>query len=161
MVELLVNELSDNELDNASTVRYQENSVCIYENDSLLGIGTLLIYDNFCRWRSSKTDQIMDINYEDIGVHAICRDKTRFPQNCIYLMVDKFVEYENSENVPTDIYNEIRFVPQNEASIDTIFNTMIQFVVSSESDIENKFSDYEDNGCQFDEADEETNSDGD
>lgn len=98
-----------------------------------LGKGTLFIAESRVSW-VGENGEGFSLEYPAISLHAISRDLTAFPQECLYLMIDaqldSSTENQSDENgVETetedlDKMSEIRFIPENKAKLDVMFKAM-------------------------------------
>uniref|UniRef100_T1IW02 Methylosome subunit pICln n=1 Tax=Strigamia maritima TaxID=126957 RepID=T1IW02_STRMM len=112
-------------------IRHQQPNTSAHVENKDLGIGTLYIAESRVSWVSVE-GQGFSLEYPAISLHAISRDPTVFPKECLYLMVNAKLEdaseSEDEEEEEGD-YNstpvtEIRFVPQDTTILDAMYRTM-------------------------------------
>jgi len=128
-------------------VMLSQPSTRLFVNSTPYGAGTLILADSRISWRSDGAGSQFSIEYKGVSIHAVSRDVSKFPHQCLYLMVDGKVDDdvarcvpETEEAAPMDAENdaddddeedddddpvtEIRFVPADENQLDRMFAVM-------------------------------------
>ncbi|XP_033103725.1 methylosome subunit pICln-like [Anneissia japonica] len=104
----------------------------VYLKDLNKGPGTLYVTESCVLWRN-EGGVGFQLEYPDISLHAISRDVSTFPHECVYLMInspnqepdDGLEDEDDEENTNDDSeISEIRFVPRDKESLMTIFHAM-------------------------------------
>jgi len=114
----------------SDTLVHTEPATKAYFGDQDLGEGTLYVGENNLSWRSSGgTNRSFHLNYPQISLHATCRDTNSFPHPCIYCLLDDsetpVVQTNENEDDNPDT-QEVRFVPQNTNTLETIYNAICE-----------------------------------
>jgi len=119
-------------------VRHTQANVATFVNRKSMGMGTLYISESRVSWVGIQ-GQGFSLEYKHVALHAVSRDLTQFHQECLYLMID--VRLVDEEGTPMSTPNtsgdddsgneeseggmtEIRFVPDDAASLDAMFAQM-------------------------------------
>merc|ERR1711997_978353 len=126
-------------------VRLKVENVATFLNRQQLGMGTLYISEARVSWVGIQ-GRGFSLEYPHIALHAVSRDLTQFHQECLYLMIDVSLVDEtgtpmttptsseagsDSENEDeSDGMTEIRFVPDDATSLDSMFTSMSECQVS-------------------------------
>ena len=89
------------------------------------GYGTLWVTENVLVWKSSITDENMELTYPSITMHAICRDTNSFPFECIYCMLESSAlpPADENEQDPVEM-TEVRFVPDDKEQLKAIYEAI-------------------------------------
>ena len=75
--------------------------------------------------RDRKNDtKTLKFNYLSISLHAISRETTKFPHQCIYCLVDSEPETTEDDRDPENPVSEVRFVPDDNTSIQPIYDAI-------------------------------------
>jgi len=69
-------------------IHHQESNTSAYIAAQDLGKGTLYIAESRVSWVSNEGNSGFSLEYPGIGLHAISRDLSVFPRECLYLMVE-------------------------------------------------------------------------
>ncbi|XP_065888025.1 methylosome subunit pICln-like [Dysidea avara] len=106
---------------------HEQKSTKAFIQDRCLGEGTLCIRESLVSWSSSGPDDFQ-LEYPRIAVHAICRDVTQFPHECLYLLISPDTdvyddEDDEDEPVPPSI---VRFVPEDKTTLEAMFAALSQ-----------------------------------
>ncbi|GAB6033042.1 hypothetical protein CHUAL_012228 [Chamberlinius hualienensis] len=111
-------------------------AVNIEKKDS--GRGTLYISESRVSWVGDN-GRGFSLEYPAISLHAISKDLSAFPHECLYLMLNvKFEdlaneltqqsevnkEEEDEEDLDLDDITEVRFIPDDKSSLETLFQAM-------------------------------------
>jgi len=118
-------------------VRHTQDKTEVYLNQRSLGMGTLYISESRVSWVGI-TSKGFSLEYPHIAVHAISKDLTQFHQECLYLMIDVRLmdsdstpasssagsDMEDNEEESEGGMTEIRFVPDDKASLLRLFEAM-------------------------------------
>ncbi|XP_071370019.1 methylosome subunit pICln [Centroberyx affinis] len=110
-----------------------------------LGCGTLYVAETRLSWFDG-AGMGFSLDYPSIGLHAISRDLSAYPQEHLYVMVNAKLNDENeaemAENAHDDddedassgdddddeegVITEIRFVPSDKAALESMFSAMCE-----------------------------------
>lgn len=130
-------------------IHHQEKDVTAFFKRKNIGKGTLYIAESLLCWISNAGEGF-SLEYQSIYIHAISRDLTSFPHQCLYLMVDGKIsldpglssafnnlligsegdvaEEEVDEDSDSDEEGgptaEMRFVPDNSNMLDVMFRAL-------------------------------------
>ncbi|XP_077987789.1 methylosome subunit pICln-like isoform X2 [Glandiceps talaboti] len=98
-----------------------------------MGLGTLFIAESRLAWTDT-SGKGFSLEYPGISLHAVSRDTSSFPHECLYVMVDAKIEDSSvlgtKENDTEDDdedeaqITEIRFIPEDKGSLDAMFDAM-------------------------------------
>jgi nucleotide-sensitive chloride channel 1A len=98
-----------------------------------LGKGTIYIAESRLSWVSDGGDGF-SLEYPSISIHAVSRDLSAYPQECVYLMLDTKLEESddgqrdgNSDEDSDDEeknFTEVRFIPEDKSVLDALFHSM-------------------------------------
>ena len=103
-------------------VVHMEENVTVYFGDASQGKGTLEINENVIEWKSDA--KTLKFDYLSISLHAISRDTAKFPHQCVYCLVDSEPETTEDDRDPENPVFEVRFVPDDNTSIQPIYNAI-------------------------------------
>jgi len=138
----------------------------LFVNSTPYGAGTLVLASSRISWRSDAAGSQFSIEYKGVSIHAVSRDITKFPHQCLYLMVDGKVDDDVARCVPEaeeaspmdaesdeddegdddddDPVTEIRFVPSDMNQLDQMFAVMSDCqALHPDSDEDNLSDDFE------------------
>jgi len=126
----------------SESVLLHESRTVAYVNTTTLGDGSLFITESCVCW-INENGQGFSLRYPEISLHAVSRDVSSFPRPCLYVMVDAKLnafgkERSASGGVGDDVnggddeddddegdsITEVRFVPENSASLDLMYQAM-------------------------------------
>ncbi|XP_072033894.1 methylosome subunit pICln-like [Amphiura filiformis] len=161
-------------------IRLQENNVNIYVEREDFGKGTLYIAESQVTWMNA-SGQGCIIPYPAISLHAVSRDLSAFPHQCLYLMIDgklmgevqqvdrqgsegqsggqgdgEQTEGTEEEEEAFGAVREIRFVAEKNENLGSMFDAMTDCQVLH-PDPEDDDSD---DGEEYDDAEEEEEEEG-
>eukprot|EP00123_Amoebidium_parasiticum_P009001 comp19146_c0_seq1/m.21819 comp19146_c0_seq1/g.21819 ORF comp19146_c0_seq1/g.21819 comp19146_c0_seq1/m.21819 type:complete len:241 (-) comp19146_c0_seq1:270-992(-) len=112
--------------------RHTEEQTALYLGDTCQGTGTLHIDESQLVWWSAEAGRGYCLAYPSIVCHATCKDTANFPHPCLYCHLDTDGQAEEQgsdeeeeagqEAEPT--VSELRFVPENQAALDAMFQAM-------------------------------------
>ncbi|CAG2257861.1 methylosome subunit pICln-like [Mytilus galloprovincialis] len=112
-------------------IRKKQENTSAFVGERALGKGTLFIAESCVSWQSSEHEgQGFSLQYPGISIHAVSRDLTAFPHECLYLMVegdltdDANREEEESDDEDLDPSTEMRFVPDDKTVLDQLYKAM-------------------------------------
>ncbi|XP_052107118.1 methylosome subunit pICln-like isoform X5 [Mytilus californianus] len=112
-------------------IRKKQENTSAFVGEKALGKGTLFIAESCLSWQSSEHEgQGFSLQYPGISIHAVSRDLTAFPHECLYLMVegdltdDANREDEESDDEDIDPSTEMRFVPDDKTVLDQLYKAM-------------------------------------
>lgn len=104
---------------------HREEKVSVYFGEADQGKGILEINENVLIWKNESKS--LKFYYPSISLHAISRETSKFPHECIYCLVDSepdSSEMETEERDPETPVSEVRFVPDNKDSIQVMYNAI-------------------------------------
>jgi len=117
-------------------ILHTEPNAAAYEHGIGLGVGTLYISKSVLVWISTN-GQGFALQYPTISMHAISRNTSGFPHPCIYMVVETpkergsdggehngSTQEESDEDDDDEQSTEIRFVPSNITSLDTMYHAL-------------------------------------
>lgn len=111
-------------------IRHQQPNTSVHVSSKDLGKGTLFIAESRVSWVSEES-QGFSLEYPSIALHAISRDLNTYPQPCLYLMIDCKIDEdegseisEDSDDDETTAITEIRFIPDDNDALDSMFRAM-------------------------------------
>ncbi|KAL8588276.1 hypothetical protein ACOMHN_008579 [Nucella lapillus] len=117
-------------------VQLQQANTSVDIDGTNLGSGTLFIAENYVAWQKAEDGKGFSLQYPIISCHAISRDLTAHPRECLYLMVDGKLPGEESDSDEDDDeeeggdddsdagLTEIRFVPEDKNMLEPLFAAM-------------------------------------
>jgi len=156
-------------------VRHTQPAVATYVNRKSMGMGTLYISEARVSWVGIQ-GKGFSLEYKHVALHAVSRDLTQFHQECLYLMID--VRLVDEEGTPMSTPNtsgddesgdegdseggmtEIRFVPDDASSLDSMFTAMSE-CQQLHPDTDDSISDAEEEEGMYDDAEEDGGANGD
>ncbi|XP_072550944.1 methylosome subunit pICln isoform X2 [Salminus brasiliensis] len=123
-------------------VRHQQAETSAVLDGKRLGTGTLYVAESRLSWLDG-SGMGFSLEYPSISLHAISRDVSAYPQEHLYVMVNKKLDDENEaemqERAPDDegeeesdddsedgVITEIRFVPTDKAALESMFSAMCE-----------------------------------
>merc|ERR1711976_539426 len=110
-------------------VRHKQENTVAHVCKKDMGNGTLFITESCVSW-VGEGGQGFSLEYPAVSLHAVSRDLTAFPHQCLYLMVDGDLGGDEDQNSGSDDDDdegkiaEVRFIPQDSHALDTMFSTM-------------------------------------
>ncbi|XP_042896171.2 methylosome subunit pICln [Parasteatoda tepidariorum] len=128
-------------------IHHQEPNTVAYYGNKELGKGTVYITENIFCWVSHKGEGF-SLEYPNIFIHAVSRDVTHFPHECLFLMIDgkfslgevcegaedsdlvqeinalRVSEEEEEEDGEEPMPSELRFIPENKNMLDVMFRAL-------------------------------------
>ncbi|KAL7878294.1 hypothetical protein AOLI_G00092680 [Acnodon oligacanthus] len=146
-------------------VRHQQAETAAVLDGKELGTGTLYVAESRLSWFNG-SGMGFSLEYPSISLHAISRDLSAYPQEHLYVMVNKKLDDENEaemhERAPDDegaeesdddsedgVIAEIRFVPSDKAALESMFSAMCD-CQALHPDPEDEESDDEFEGEEYD-----------
>lgn len=144
-------------------IKHQEANISAVVQQKELGKGTLYIAESRVVW-VGEGGEGLSLEYSNISVHAVSRDLSRFPRECLFLMTCRGENEENaadnsssssSDEDEDDLSTEIRFIPENNSTLDTMFKALseCQVLHSVEDDDASSYNG-EEEGSDEDDAEE-------
>ncbi|KAK7489325.1 hypothetical protein BaRGS_00019433 [Batillaria attramentaria] len=94
-------------------IRHQQVNTTVDIDGKDFGNGTLYISESSVAWQKESDGLGFSLLYPGISLHAISRDLTAFPHECLYLMIDG--------KLPV---TEIRFIPSDKAALEAMYSAM-------------------------------------
>ncbi|XP_060065491.1 methylosome subunit pICln-like [Ylistrum balloti] len=115
-------------------IRHKEGDTVVNIDGTGYGNGTLYITETVVAWQNVE-GKGFSLNYPKISLHALSRDTSAFPQECLYLMVEGKLpdeadpserqdSEEEEEEDQSQVITEIRFVPSDKTSLEVLFSSM-------------------------------------
>ncbi|XP_072316015.1 methylosome subunit pICln isoform X2 [Eucyclogobius newberryi] len=116
-------------------VRHEQAETTAVMDGQRLGCGTLYVSETRLSWFDG-SGLGFALEYPSIGLHAISRDVSAFPQEHLYVMVNGKLgenesemlaeDDEDSESEEDKAITEIRFVPNDKTSLEPMFSAMCE-----------------------------------
>lgn len=108
-------------------IHHQETN-CILNVDGVgHGHGVLFIAEDKLTWRSNNGNGIV-LYYPSMAVHAISKDTSTFPHECMYVMYNEALLSANndadSEDDDEAEISEVRFIPSDSDSLKKMYDAM-------------------------------------
>ncbi|XP_017321511.1 methylosome subunit pICln isoform X1 [Ictalurus punctatus] len=122
----------------AEGVRHQQAETTAVLDGKGLGTGTLYVAEACLSWFDG-SGMGFSLDYPSISLHAISRDPSAYPQEHLYVMVNKKLNDENEAEMrekalddegeeesddDNEVITEIRFVPSDKAALESMFSAM-------------------------------------
>uniref|UniRef100_A0A3P8VAM6 Methylosome subunit pICln n=1 Tax=Cynoglossus semilaevis TaxID=244447 RepID=A0A3P8VAM6_CYNSE len=110
-------------------VRLERAEITAVMDGQRLGCGTLYIAETRLSWFDGSGLGFF-LEYPTIGLHAISRDVSAYPQEHLYVMVNGKISDgdESSSDADDDqdegVITEVRFVPSDKAALELMFSAM-------------------------------------
>ncbi|XP_014256606.1 methylosome subunit pICln [Cimex lectularius] len=112
-------------------VRHEQPATVAVMNKKDLGKGTIYIAESCLSWVNEATGRGFSLQYPHICVHAVSRDTSTYPKECLYLMIDANIDFsgeeqgsDEEEEDAEDKMTEIRFIPDDKTSLDSMYSAM-------------------------------------
>lgn len=116
-------------------IRHRQPSTAAVINSRALGKGTLYIAESHLSWVNDCSGDVFSLEYRSISIHAICRDLSAYPEDCLYLLLDANIDLpgpgqqngdseSNDEDECDPGVTEVRFIPEDKSSLQTMFSAM-------------------------------------
>ncbi|XP_063228561.1 methylosome subunit pICln [Bacillus rossius redtenbacheri] len=118
----------------SSGIKCEQPLTKLFINEREIGTGTLYIATSHLSWVDGVTGKGISVQYEHITLHAVSKDFNIHPDECLYLMLDTQIEFagdvpgedESEDECDESGMTEIRFVPDDKASLQAMFTAMSQ-----------------------------------
>lgn len=113
----------------SSGIRHQQPATEAHVSSQNYGSGTLYITEGCVKWIGSN-GQGITLDYPSISLHAVSRDTSSFPHECLYLMIDSGEEDQMQNEGGSDDEEEVggpyevRFVPEDKGTLDLLYKSM-------------------------------------
>ncbi|XKL60787.1 hypothetical protein PGB90_007844 [Kerria lacca] len=108
-------------------IRMEEVSTTIYINNNSKGVGTLFITEENIVWVNNMDEGII-IKYPDVSLFAVCTDREKYEENCIFMLVKDEEADDETESVDSDEDDsnetEVRFAPPGGVDVHDLFNVI-------------------------------------
>ncbi|XP_014673892.1 PREDICTED: methylosome subunit pICln-like [Priapulus caudatus] len=112
----------------------QEDSCQAYIGNKHLGAGTLYIAESCLSW-VGEDSRGFSLEYPDISLHAVSKDVSYFPHECLYLLVNGSLEdkeegmgdddsTEEDDGEDDEKTTDVRFVPADKQYLELMFAAM-------------------------------------
>ncbi|XP_059468605.1 methylosome subunit pICln [Neocloeon triangulifer] len=107
-------------------IRHKEANTCAFVNEKDMGPGTLYVAESILSWQNDATGEGFTLEYPHISLHAVSRDVTNFPHECLYLMLDADIENpeQNEDDDDEGGVTEVRFVPADKGVLQQLFEAL-------------------------------------
>lgn len=104
----------------------EQPDVEAYIKRNNLGLGKLYVAESRLSWVGNENGKGFSLEYPAISVHGVSRDSINFPHECIYMMINCFIDEENDADSDEgdDPFTELHLVPQDKAALNPIFQAM-------------------------------------
>lgn len=121
-----------------STVLFQQTNVSAFVGERGLGKGELIVSNTGLQWREVDTNADLQVPCRSVVVHAISRDTSAFPEECIYCMTDGSFPLPCGNGSAEDRDNpdegaeesehlcELRLVPDDKSLLDAIYAAIVE-----------------------------------
>ncbi|XP_030650253.1 methylosome subunit pICln isoform X2 [Chanos chanos] len=121
-------------------VRHEQADTTAVLDGKRLGQGTLYVAETRLSWFDG-SGMGFSLEYTSIGLHAISRDLSAYPQEHLYVMVNAKLSDENeaemhekgegddddsSDEEDSEAITEIRFVPSDKSALEPMFSAMCE-----------------------------------
>ncbi|CAL9684862.1 unnamed protein product [Knipowitschia caucasica] len=114
-------------------VRHQQPETTAVMNGERLGCGTLFVAETRLSWFDG-SGLGFSLEYPSIGLHAISKDVSAYPQEHLYVMVNGELSEENQSEMPAEededeegkAITELRFVPSDKSALEPMFSAMCE-----------------------------------
>lgn len=127
-------------------IRHEQAEITAVWNGEGLGSGTLLVAETRVSWLNG-SGMGFSLDYPSISLHAISRDLTAYPKEHLYVMINSKLRESSGESKAIldekdhledecsdedfdedsiDHITEIRFVPSDKASLESMFSAMTE-----------------------------------
>lgn len=122
-------------------IRHQQPDTAAVLDGKGLGTGTLYVAESCLSWFDA-SGMGFSLEYPSISLHAVSRDHSAYPQEHLYVMVNKKLddetvemkerapddegeeEQEDDDDDEDDVITELRFVPSDQAALESMFSAM-------------------------------------
>ncbi|XP_052008408.1 methylosome subunit pICln-like isoform X2 [Xyrauchen texanus] len=157
-------------------IRHQQAETTAVLDGKRLGSGTLFVAEARLSWFDG-SGMGFSLEYPSISLHAISRDRSAYPEEHLYVMVNAKLDDENEaemqDEAPGDAADEeesdsdsdsdgsgtiteIRFVPSDKAALEPMFSAMCDCqVLHPDPEDEDSGDDYEDEEYDVEEAEQQ------
>jgi len=111
-------------------IKLVQSNTGAFINSRDLGSGTLYIAESRVSWVSASSGEGFSLEYPHISLHAVSKDLSSFPRECLYLMLDSKLEEsespadDESDDEPESDMSEVRFIPEDRGLLDAMFHAM-------------------------------------
>jgi len=113
-------------LDAPEGLVHTESNATMFFGDRNRGTGTLYISESSILWKGSGENDTLTLEYPSISLHAISRDTSNFPHECLYLLLESPESISEEERDPEAEVTEVRFVPQGENNIKAMYDAVTE-----------------------------------
>lgn len=105
---------------------HTEPNTTLFLGEVNRGKGTLYIAENCMNWKNDEPNHTLTLEYPSISLHAISRDTSNFPHECLFLLLDSPVQATDEDPDPESDVSEVRFVPDNEDNIKALYDAVTE-----------------------------------
>ncbi|XP_057301606.1 methylosome subunit pICln-like [Hydractinia symbiolongicarpus] len=103
---------------------HTETNTKAFLGDKECGEGTLYITENVLIWKSSTEENGFKLQYPSISLHAVSRDTSSFPHECLFCLLESADAIESDERDPEPDVTEVRFVPSQSSNIKAMYEAV-------------------------------------
>lgn len=108
-------------------VRHRQENTKAYINCQALDTGSLLIAESCLAWVTT-SGMGFSVEYPAITMHAISRDLSRFPEECLCVILDNTlgpeVDGSGESSATESSATELRFAPEDTSALTSMFQVM-------------------------------------
>lgn len=107
-------------------IHCEQPDVEAYIKRKNIGPGKLYVAESRLSWVGNENGKGFSLEYPAISVHGVSKDTVNFPHECIYLMINCFIDEENDagSDEEDDPFTEIHLVPHDKAALNPMFQAM-------------------------------------
>ncbi|KAK7089957.1 methylosome subunit pICln-like [Littorina saxatilis] len=113
-------------------IRHEQVNTTVEIDGKDFGNGTLIISESCVAWQKESDGLGFSLQYPGISCHAISRDLSSYPHECLYLMLDGKLpdtepapdEQEDDDEDSEANISEIRFVPADKTMLQPMYSAM-------------------------------------
>lgn len=124
--------MPENDNTEVPNVMHQEENSKFFVGETEIGKGVFYVTSNVVLWKKNQdgddAGKSITLQYKEICMHAISKDLSAFPHECIYIMyngeIDGIQSDEINEEELNDSFYQIRIVPENCNNLKRIFDRM-------------------------------------
>lgn len=120
---------------------HSETDIKAFIEGKAVGNGTLWITESLITWKNVESGDGFEVNYSDLSMHAISRDISSFPHECIFCVVEP--SSQSAMNRNDNEYDEVdstelRFVPDDKDKLEVMYEA----IADCQADPEDEMDDY-------------------
>ena len=150
-----------------SGLHLTQRNVQLFEESNFIDAGTLYISEESLFWKGDT--RTLAINYRQISVHAVSKDRSTFPHEHLLVMLDGFTLTNNNTEEDEDEEDDdddpetksciLRFVPDNPEDLSGMYTAMsdCQALNPDEQQVDSDFEGDDDDQEEDDGTNDSTN----